>query len=148
MQRSKFSRLGDLIDEYQSGKLVKDLKKAGGPDGFKVPAEDKTLQLQEILTIRLKDFWKFNDRMFVIILIVLIAFVIFLGFLVWLYHNQSTVVIGLLTGESGGLYFGINKMHRLNKESMAYRMFYELLLAATTTEERNKIIESINGILK
>jgi uncharacterized protein YneF (UPF0154 family) len=58
------------------------------------------------------------------------------------------VVVGLVTGQGGGIYFAIDQMHKLYKESVTSRMLLVLLRAAGTTEERQKIIDSVMIFLK
>ena len=139
-------KLEQLINDYKKGGLTNRLPKAGSTNAEGQHAHG--VDAEESLKSNLSDFWSFNNKILVVIMVVLIAFIIFLGVLIWKFNNQTSMVVSLIAGESGGIYFAINRMHALYKESMAAKMLYQLLQNASTSDEKNKIIDSINDFIR
>jgi uncharacterized protein YneF (UPF0154 family) len=131
--------LKEILNAYKQGRQFKNAVKGGDGDGGQPSVEMQ----QAILKNRLDEFWRFTDKILIVIFIVLIAFVIFLGILIWRFYTQPAAVAALVAGQSGGIYFAIDQMHKLFKESITSRMLLTMLNTASDTGEKSKIIDAV-----
>lgn len=131
-----------LLQDYRKkAKPVRQL--LGDPEEIKQAKVAEDIFISRLKSTRARSF-----RLVITIIAVLIIIIVFLGVLIWKHNDNQTYVLALLGGQGAGVFLAVNLMLRLKREELFASIIVDLLPRATTSEDKDKLIDTLIQYLK
>jgi hypothetical protein len=110
-------------------------------------APNPTLE-NDILLSRLEKNSKFNNKLIVTYVVILLLSFCLLCYLIWYFIPDKVVVLGLLSGEGLSIVFIVRQMHRLYKDKIFTDQMLYLIPKLTSEAEKRDYIKALSDFLK